>query len=66
MKIDYSSFERVKELKYLRTIFTKFNALKEEIKSRRQAGNASYQSAQNLLSAGLPFKNLSIKISPSH
>jgi hypothetical protein len=62
MKIDYSSFERVEEFKYLGTIFTNHNALKKEIKSRLQAGNSSYHSVQNLLSASLLFKNLSIKI----
>jgi len=36
--------------------------LQEEIKSRLQAGNASYHSVLNLLSASLLFKNLSIKI----
>jgi len=46
----------------LGTISTDRNALQEEIKSRLQAGNASYHSVLNLLSASLLFKNLSIKI----
>jgi len=62
MKIDYSSFERQEEFKYLGKILTNHNAMQEEIKSRLQAGNAGYHSVQNHLSASLLSKNLSINI----
>jgi len=62
MKIDYSSFERVEECKYLGTILINHNAMQEEIKSRLQARNAGYHSVQNHLPASLLSKNLSINI----
>ena len=62
MKIDNSSFERVKEFKYLGTMLTNQNSIQEEIKSRLKSGNACYHSVQNLLSSSLLSKNLKIKI----
>jgi len=62
MKIDNRSFERVEELKYLRTTLTKQNSLQEEIKSRFKSGNACCHLVQNLLSSSLLSKNLNIKI----
>jgi len=62
MKIDNSSFERVKEFKYLGTTLTNQNSIQEEIKSRLKSGNACYHSVQNLLSSSLLSKNLKIKI----
>ena len=52
----------VEEFKYLVTTLTNKNSIQEEIKSRLKAGNACYQSVQNLLSSSLLFKNLKIKI----
>jgi len=62
MKIDNSSFERVEEFKYLGTTLTNQNSIQEEIKSRLKSGNSCYHSVQNVLSSGLLFKNLKIKI----
>jgi len=49
MKIHDSSFESVKELKYLGTTLTNQNSIQEEIKSRLKSGNACYNSVQNLM-----------------
>jgi hypothetical protein len=57
IKNDNSSFERVKDLKYL----TNQNSFQEEIKSRVKSGNACCHSVQNLWSSSLLFKNLKIK-----
>ena len=62
MRIGNSTFERVEEFKYLRTILTNQNFIAEEIKSRLKSGNACYHSVQNLLSSRLLSKNLKIKI----
>jgi hypothetical protein len=37
---------------------TNENLIQEEIKRRLNSGNASYDSAQNLLSSHLPYKNV--------
>jgi hypothetical protein len=42
LKTDNSSFERVEEFKYLRTILTNQNSIQEEIKGRLNSGNACY------------------------
>ena len=62
MKIDNSSFERVKEFKYLGTTLTNQNSIWEEIKRRLKSGDVRYHSVQNLLSSSLPSKNIKIKI----
>ena len=62
MKIDNSSFERVKEFKYLGTTLTNQNSIWEEIKRRLKSGDVRYHSVQNLLSSSLPSKNTKIKI----
>ena len=62
MRIDNSTFERVKEFKYLGATLTNQNYIAEEIKSRLRSGNACYHSVQNLLSYRLLSKNLKIKI----
>ena len=62
VRIDYSTFERVEEFKYLRITSTNQNSIAEEIKSRLRSGNACYHSVQNLLSSRLLSKNLKLKI----
>jgi len=59
---DYSTFERVKDFKYLGTTLTNQNSIPEEIKSRLRSGNACYHSVKNLCSSRLLSKNLKIKI----
>jgi len=62
VRMDISTFERVEEFKYLKTILTNQNAIQEEIKSRLRSGNACYHSVLNLLSSRFLSKNLKIKI----
>jgi len=62
MKIDNSSFERVKEFKYLGKTLTNRSFIQIEIKSRLKTGNACHHLVQNLLSSSLLSKNLKIKI----
>jgi hypothetical protein len=57
IKIDNTSFGRVKGVKYLGTTLKHPNSIHEEIKSRLMSGNACYHSAQNLLSSRLLSKN---------
>jgi hypothetical protein len=49
MKIGNSSFEMVKECKYLGEILTNQNSIQEEIRNRLKSGNACYHSVHNLL-----------------
>jgi hypothetical protein len=51
----------VEYFKYLGTILTNQNFIKEEIKSRLKPGIACYNLVQNLLSSSLLSKNLKIK-----
>jgi hypothetical protein len=62
MKTDNSSFERVKQLSYLRTTLANQTSIQEEIKSRLHSGIVCYHSVKNLLSSSLLSKNLKIKI----
>jgi ribosomal protein S2 len=56
MKIDDSSFESV-EFKYLGTILTNQNSIREEIKGRLKSGNACYCSVQKVLCSSFRSKN---------
>jgi len=62
IKIDNSSFERVKEFIYLGTTLTNQNYIQGEIKSGLKSGNSRNHSLQSLLSFSLLSKNLKIKI----
>jgi hypothetical protein len=62
IKLDYKSFERVEQFKYLGTILTNRNSNQEEIKSRLKSGNACYNLVQDLLSYSLLSKNTKINI----
>ena len=61
-KTDDSSFERVKELRYLVTTLTNQNCIQNEIKSRLKSGNGCCYSVQNHLSSSLLSKNIRINI----
>ena len=58
MNIDYSSFEKMEQLKYLGTTLTNQKYIQEEINSRLKSENAWYHSVQNLLSSSLLPKNI--------
>ena len=62
VRVDNSTFERVKEFKYFGTTLTNQNSITEEIKCRLRSGNACYHSVQNLWSSRLLSKNLNTKI----
>ena len=62
MKIHNSSFERVKELKYLGKNLTYKNYIEGEIRSRLKSGNACYNSVQNFMSPSFLSKNTKIKM----
>ena len=62
IRTDNNVFERVKEFKYLGTVVTHQNSIREEIKSRLGSGNACYHSVHNILSSCLLSKNLKNKI----
>jgi len=64
INIDNSSFESAEQFKYLGTVLTHQNSIREEIKSRLKSGNACYHSAQNLLSWLLCYTGM--KLSRSH
>ena len=60
--VQWVTFKRVEEFKYLGTNLTNQNFIPEEIKNRIRSGNACYHSVKNLLSSRLLSKNLKIKI----
>jgi hypothetical protein len=62
IRIANESFQKVEKFKYLGTTLTNQDDIRDEIKGRLNSGNASYYSAQNLLSSRLTLKNLKIKI----
>jgi sorting nexin-29 len=62
IRIANESFEKVAKFKYLGTILTTQNGIRDEIKNRLNSGNACYYSVQNLLSSRLISKNPKIKI----
>jgi len=51
MKIDNSSFERVKQYKYLGKSLRHQNSIQEEIKNSLKSRNACYHSVRNILSS---------------
>jgi len=62
MKIQNSSFERVKELKYLGATLTGQYYIEVEIMRRLKSGNACHHSVQNLMSPSFLSKNTKIKM----
>jgi len=62
INIEISSFERLEECKYLRTILRHQNSIQKEIKNMLKSGNACYRSVHNILSSSLLYKNVKIKI----
>jgi hypothetical protein len=62
IKVGDRSFENVAQFKYMGTIVTNQNLIREEIKRRLNLGNACYHSVQNLLSSPLLSKNVKMRI----
>jgi len=60
MKIDNSSFERVKQFTYLGITLMYQNSIQENIKSRFKWGNAGSHLVQGLLSSSLLSKYMKI------
>jgi len=61
IKIDNSSFGRVKQFKYFKTTLMNQTSTQEEIKSTVKSENVCYHSVQNILSYSLLSKNIKIK-----
>jgi hypothetical protein len=61
-KTDNSSFESVKQLRYLGTTATDQNSIQEEIMRNFKSGIACYHSVQKLLYSSFLYKNIKIKI----
>jgi hypothetical protein len=57
IKIANTSFENVSPIQNLGTTVINQNLIQDEIKRRRNCGNACYHSIENLLSARLLSKN---------
>jgi hypothetical protein len=62
IKVANRPFENVAYFKYWGTTVTNQKLIHEEIKRRRNQGNACYHSVQNLLSSHLLPKNIKIRI----
>jgi hypothetical protein len=58
-----TSFEGVKQFKYLAATIINQNSVPEEVKSRVKSGNACYHSVQNILSSSLLSRNIKVTIS---
>jgi hypothetical protein len=62
IRTDNESFEKLTKFKYLGTMLTNRNDIRDKIKSRLNSGNACYYSVQNPFSSRLMSKSLKIKI----
>ena len=62
IRIVSNSYERGKTFKYLGSLVTNKNAIREEIKCTLKVGNSCYYSVQTLLFSRLLSKNLKNKI----
>ena len=62
IKIASSSFERLDQFKYLETTLMNQNSIHKETNSRLKSKNASYHSAQYILSSSLVSKNIKTKM----
>ena len=62
LKTDNSSFERVKQFKYLGKPLMNQNSIQEAIKIRFKSGNGCYHSEKNRLSSSLLTNSIKIKI----
>ena len=62
LKTDNSSFERVKQFKYLGTTLMNQNSIQEEIKISLKSGNGCYHLEKNLLSSSLLTKSIKIQL----
>jgi hypothetical protein len=58
VKVDNSTFERVKQFEYSVTAFSNQNYFQEEIRNMLISGSNCYYSVQNLLSSILLSKNI--------
>jgi hypothetical protein len=62
IKIATTSFEKMALFRYLGNDSNKYSFIQEKLKRRLNSGNASYRSAQNILSYRLLSNNVKIII----